>query len=66
MPVVMSMSWRTVALPKADAASSGTYSATRREGSSCPSAAITAASVPTKDLVTDMAPCWPSGLSTPK
>ncbi|MNP19531.1 hypothetical protein D3C76_1120670 [compost metagenome] len=66
MPVVMSINWRTVALPNADLPSSGTYSTTLRSGSSMPSATIIAASVPTKVLVTDIAACCPSGFNTPK
>ena len=62
----MSSSWRTVASPKAVAASSGTSWPTRAFSSSLPSAISVAAMVPKKDLVTDIAMCGVSGLSTPK
>jgi hypothetical protein len=62
----MSSNWRTVASPKAESFSSGTYDDALAFSSSLPSATSIAPMVPKNDLVTDIAMCWPSGRSAPK
>ena len=62
----MSMTWRTVALPKAVPSSSGTIEDTSAPSSSAPSATRISASSPVNDLVIDIAACLPPSSRQPE